>query len=70
MCPEVESDGEAALDGRQPLHEVIRNARQQEIVTGGTRRGAVAPPHQQRAVEDVVIGGHSPLSYRACLPSG
>ena len=55
---EVENDGEAALDGRQPLHEIIRNARQQEIVTSGTRRGSVAAPDQQPAVEDVEVGGH------------
>ena len=59
---EIERDGKAALDGGQPLGKVVGDARQQELVRRRIRRRPVAPPHQQPAVEDVVVRGHDAIS--------
>ena len=53
MGAEVERDGEAALDGRQPLDQVVGDAREQEFVAARLRRRAIAARGQQAAVEDV-----------------
>ena len=66
---EVQGDGKAALDRRQPLDQVVGHAREQEIVAGGVGRDAIAPPHQQRAVEDVVLGGQRFRHTGACSPA-
>src|SRR5581483_12331118 len=50
----VEGDGEGASRRRQPLHQVVRDPRQQEFMLTDARSRPVAPPDEQGAVEDVI----------------
>src|SRR3990172_1289826 len=58
MRPEVEHEGKRAAHDREPLHEVISDAAEQEIVGGGAPRHPVAAAHQKYAVEDVMGRAH------------
>ena len=72
MGAEIERHGKRRLIGRQPLGQVVGHAREQKIMAGSARRHAVAPAHQQGAVEDIVVGRHAgdPSVSRARKPLG
>ena len=57
--PEIERDGEGALDRRQALHQIVGDAGEQEIVIGGAVRQTIASRNDQAPVEDMMIRGHS-----------
>ena len=58
ISPEIERDGEPAVDRRQTLDEVVGDAGEQEIMIGGAVRHAIASRNEQAPVEDVMIRGH------------
>ncbi len=53
--------GKRALDGGEAFHDIVRHAREQELMPRRPRRDPVAARDEQAAVEDVVLGCHVAL---------
>ncbi len=59
MGAQIERHGETAIDRAEPLGQVLGHAREQKFMAGSALRHAVAPAHEQGAVEDIVVGRHA-----------